>query len=370
MLALNSAAGSATANIETDARLKLQLEYWCDNAHVPDGRSGYRAQHQLGAYAAIIVTKIGVSRVWNALSATNRSKLDFIVRAGAFGSAIITATNNPSGAIQTRKDLLGATGGNAPNFINGMLGNVMLLVPWAGSTSAASSLLNNFDITAFKAEATTLGLTKINTAFASTSNGLTQAQSQAAVRNWTAWHNGQAITNISSHWSYLQSRNFIPATNGLNAGVGIRTGEGGPSPTYDWSNGRGKKSPGTADTTATKMCAEFNTTNGVAAGISTATYLDAAKRSAYTYATTAYNSLYEMIAAYAIAGMWNYPTFRDDMHQCTIDYLAKSAGWLNVANITLSSLSSTFGPSDHTSYGIVQRDNGWNDVLYPFVEPP
>jgi hypothetical protein len=118
------------------------------------------------------------------------------------------------------------------------------------------------------------------------------------------------------------------------------------------------------------MCAEFNTTNGVAAGISTATYLDAAKRSAYTYATTAYNSLYEMIAAYAIAGMWAYPTFRDDMHQCTIDYLAKSAGWLNVANITLSSLSSTFGPSDHTSYGIVQRDNGWNDVLYPFVEPP
>jgi hypothetical protein len=213
-------------------------------------------------------------------------------------------------------------------------------------------------------------MTVIDTAFGSSANGMTQAQIQAAVRNWTAWHNAQSITNISGHWTYLQNRNFITATNGLNAGVGIRTGEAGPSPTYDWANGRGKKAPGTADTTATQMIAEFATTNGVAAGISVATYEDANKRSAYTYATTAYNALFDLVAAYAIAGMWAYPSFRSEMHEATEDYICKSAGWLNVANITLSSLSSTFGPSDHTSYGIAQREYAWNTVLYPFVEPP
>ena len=69
MLALNSAGGDGPEHVSTDARLKAQLEYWCDNANCPNGEGAYRVQHQwAGAGATIIATRTAVPRVWNALS--------------------------------------------------------------------------------------------------------------------------------------------------------------------------------------------------------------------------------------------------------------------------------------------------------------
>ena len=223
MLALNSAGGDGPEHVSTDARLKAQLEYWCDNANCPNGEGAYRVQHQwAGAGATIIATRTAVPRVWNALSDADRARLETIVQAVAIGGAVTSAARHPVAAIQRRRSLTGNASGAAPNFLNGMLCPVLGLVSFYGSPAAAADRLAAFDVAAFRTLANDQGLTRIGDTLAGTGSGLTPAEIEACVRNWTYFGTTDDITAVEAHIAFLRDRNFVAANDGLNGGIGIR----------------------------------------------------------------------------------------------------------------------------------------------------
>ena len=372
MLALNSAGGTDAAHTATDARLKAQLEYWCDNANCPNGPGGYASQHQwAGAGATIIATKTAAPRVWNALSATNWARLETIMLAIAFGGAITCAANHPVAAIQNRKSLTGGTSGAAPNFLNGMLCPVLGLVAYYGSAAAALAKMTAFDIAAFRNQANGQGLTRIGTTYTLSGSGITDAQAQACVRNWTYFETTNNVTALDAHMNFLRTKNWVAANNGLNGGVGCRDAEipnvlaeNGKS--CKLAVGRGKKYAAAAATTATRMHSEFATTNGVMAGISASEFQDVNKRSSLDYAAISIASLQALITTFALGGVWGssaaFTNLLNDTTQGMIDFQAKGLGWHGVQNISLKQQWSDFDSTRHQEFMIAQRHAGWKIV--------
>ena len=252
-----------------------------------------------------------------------------------------------------------------------MLCPVLGLVPFYGSPAAAADRLAAFDVEAFRTLANDQGLTRIGDTLAGTGSGLTPAEIEACVRNWTYFGTTDGITAVEAHIAFLRDRNFVAANDGLNGGIGIRADKIPPGAADNGkpiarAAGRGRKYPHAAGTTATWMFSEFATTNGVAAGVDTTLYPDAVLRSSADYASIASASLQALVTVFALSGHWGdtapYAGFLADMDRAMIDLQAKGLGWLSVQNITLRQGWSDFDSTRHQEFMWAQRHAGWNIV--------
>lgn len=385
LLAQNSAGGATSDHMATDARLKAQLEYWCLDANAPDGDGAYRAQHQVGgAMGCIVAAKTGVARVWDSISAANRGRLETIMQAIAFGSMISQAANHPFGAQQSRPSLRGqANGGtlngSAPNFYCAHAGAILLLHAFYGNVAAGQAKCTAFDIATFRNQCTGQGLPKLAYTWSHPS-GYTDAQMNACVRNFVWYQQNWTVASIDALIGRIRGA-FVASVDGVNGGVGCRDAElpnaiGQSGRNCKEAVGRGKKYAAAASSTATKMIAEFNTSNGVwsgldlPAGTTAADFADLNKRSDFNYANSCLGAVQAMMIGCGISGLYSgnaaFNGMVADVNQGMIDYNAKAQGWHSVSNISLKAQYKDFDSSKHAEYIIPQKASGWSR-LYNFL---
>ncbi len=121
-----STQGAWTGSKTAQARLIEQLEYWGNGAQTaPAGQSGYNAQYESGFVAAVTVAR-GVPAVWDALSATVKSRLRLAMLGVAVANAFVGSDTcpytgdwgGPGSGGTNKRTIRGYTAGrnNAPNF--------------------------------------------------------------------------------------------------------------------------------------------------------------------------------------------------------------------------------------------------------------
>lgn len=142
-------------------RLLAQLRHWANDAQTaPAGRSGYSAQYEMQFVSAVAVARL-VPAVWNALSQTERARLDLVMKGCLVSNCFILSDNSPyPGDWNSRRTLRGyACGrGNAPNFSTPVRLTPYVVAQYMKQNGEdAQAFLNGFDQAAFAAQAAALG---------------------------------------------------------------------------------------------------------------------------------------------------------------------------------------------------------------------
>lgn len=156
VLALAAWQGNAAA----DKRVLEQIRFNLKGENCISANGGYPAQHErhvTGMYALVKMTP----RVWNALTAEERGKIDLVMKAALVASAFTTSdAGNPKGgkAVAIDGDTNLARGWN-PNYQEGMIGEMIVGTVYFGGGPAAQKVLDTYDHDAFVAQLKAAGLT-------------------------------------------------------------------------------------------------------------------------------------------------------------------------------------------------------------------
>jgi hypothetical protein len=203
-----------------DSHIVAQLRYNLQGGNCPGGNGGYGLQHQVYfAAAAAIVRRI--PRIWNdELTATERTKIDLLMKALLIAGAAQGSDNNPKSP--NEKSFNGGpdygTGGNV-NFRNAKPVVVLCARSFLGSSDAVTSFLNGLSRSAF---ANALQAQDLTNAYqvANNTGTWTHAQVESAVENWK--NKGSTIDQFQTIARRLHEECFSKTVeNGYNNGAGI-----------------------------------------------------------------------------------------------------------------------------------------------------
>lgn len=228
------AVASYAGNYSSDARLLTQIRHSIIGSNAICANGGYPSQHELHATGMFAIAR-RTPRIWNNLNATERAKIDLLMRASLIANAFTTSDNNPFVLANTGQRTLDGDGnvnrGWNPNYREGMIGSVLVGMSYFGGPAAADSILLNYNHSAFVAELLANGLSNTHTVFNwktanPTSAAPTGAQIESAVRNYRFFTN--PITNYMALYNSLVTDTYGKNVNaGLNNGAGVGTQGGG-----------------------------------------------------------------------------------------------------------------------------------------------
>ncbi|WP_225413715.1 lyase [Stigmatella hybrida] len=226
------AIASFKGNTGADARLLQQIRYVIGNNRDPFGNGGYMAQHERMMTGMFAIAK-GTPRVWNQLTAAEKTKVDLIMKATLVGSAYTTSdTSYLNGAVPTGID--GDTNLNRgwnPNYQEGMVGAMLVSTLYLGGRTATDTFLNGYQHAAFVSQLNAAGLTHLaavfNTNVSHPASGAPSATKiQNAIKNYR--YKGLALDQLFDIYVLLANNTFsTPVDCGLNNGAGVllSTGE-------------------------------------------------------------------------------------------------------------------------------------------------
>lgn len=223
-LAVASHAGNTTA----DARLLGQIRYTLTPGNEPTANGGYPAQHEKHVTGMFVIAK-HTPRIWNQLTAAERTRIDLIMKATFVASAFTTGDNNPFVKAGTQQYSLD---GDAnlhrdwnPNYREGMIGGVLVGVAYFGGPAAAEAILANYNHAPFVAELGSNNLPNAHETFNwKTANPPSPAPSGTAIENAvrTYRYYGLSLANYIGIYEALVNDTYRKSVNaGLNNGAGI-----------------------------------------------------------------------------------------------------------------------------------------------------
>ena len=162
------AVASYSGNTKSDSRLLQQIRYILTPGNEPTSNGGYPAQHERHATGMFVIAK-NTPRIWNQLTAAEKTKIDLIMKATFIASAFTTSDNNPwvkSGSQQYTLDAdSNVNRGWNPNYREGMLGGVLVGMVYFGGNTAASAILQNYNHSQFLGELSANNLPNIYETF-------------------------------------------------------------------------------------------------------------------------------------------------------------------------------------------------------------
>jgi hypothetical protein len=224
ILAVASYAGDTSA----DARLLAQMRDTIAGGNEPVADGGYAAQHErwvTGMYAIARHTP----RIWNALTAAERQRIDLVMRGALVASAFTTSDSNPYVLADSQQySLDGDDNLNRdwnPNYREGMAGMLLVGASYFGSGAAAHAVLDGYQPASFLAQLRAAGLTNMAETFGwkadhPGSNAPAPAAVAAAVRNFR--YHGLALTQpMDILWRLTGDTYGARVACGLNGGAGI-----------------------------------------------------------------------------------------------------------------------------------------------------
>lgn len=232
VVALAAQAGTATVFSGQTAAQKLlaQLLFWTEPGQdrLPAGDSGYKAQYEINAVAAIAIAKL-IPTIWNdpALTADRKTRLDLAMQGCLAGSAwCMSDANLWMGSFATERTIMEfQSGQNAnPNFSSPPKEIIQIAAEYLGR-SAAAAFLATFDRAAFSAACTAArGLGKmalvfsrdwtpgqVDTVYGKSSGartGPTRLQLETAIRNYSCKTWGITVTDAATVFAEQLEYNF------------------------------------------------------------------------------------------------------------------------------------------------------------------
>ncbi|MEO8615620.1 MAG: hypothetical protein ABI600_10790, partial [Luteolibacter sp.] len=221
VLATASYAGNTTA----DARLLQQIRHTLTPGNEICANGGYPAQHERHITGMFAIVK-ETPRIWNQLTATEKNKIDLMMKAAFVASAFTTSNNNPYLSSQRTLDADFNLGRDwNPNYREGMLGGVLVGMVYFGGATSADAILNNYNHAQFVAELNAAGLPNTYQIFNwKAANPSSAAPSgtdiETAVKNYKYYNSG--LGDYVGLYNSLVSDTYGRNVNaGLNSGAGI-----------------------------------------------------------------------------------------------------------------------------------------------------
>lgn len=222
------AVASYAGNTSADARLLQQIRYTLTAGNEICANGGYPAQHERHATGMFAICK-QTPRIWNQLTATQKTKIDLLMKAAFVASAFTTSNANPYILAGSQQYTLNADPNLNrdwnPNYREGMIGGVLVGMVYFGGPAAAGAILNTYSHTQFVAELNANGLPNTYEIFNwKTANPSSLAPTgtmiQNAVKNYQYY--GSSLTDYFGIYQALVNDTYGKSVNaGLNAGAGI-----------------------------------------------------------------------------------------------------------------------------------------------------
>ena len=347
------AVASHAGNTSADARLLEQIRFTLTPGNEPTANGGYPAQHERHATGMFVIVK-HTPRIWSMLSATEKARIDLIMKATLVANAFTTSDNNPFVKADTQEYALdGDSNLNRdwnPNYREGMIGGVLTGMAYFG-TAEAKTILAEYNHAAFVAELDSNNLPNIRETFNwKAANPTSKAPSgstiEAAVDVYKYY--GNTLDNYPKIYEALLKDTYGQAVNaGLNDGAGI--------------DGAGKIVSG-ADTLPNKgvigMLKEFDSSDANG------------KRSSFIYAFDGYRPHMTNQLALIVAGYWQpgstlatLAATRMNVGNTDLWYKAEK-GYIGYAKGKAQALVDY--PSYGGSRGFAYNRALWDDVLRPY----
>lgn len=224
VLAVASHAGNVTA----DTRLLAQIRRSITGGYEVCANGGYPAQHERHATGMFAIAK-QTPRIWNQLTATEKSRIDLVMKAAFVASAFTTSDNNPYILAGTQQYSLDADANLGrdwnPNYREGMLGGVLVGMVYFGGPTAAAAILDNYNHAQFIAELSANGLTNAYLTFnwkaANPSSAApTGTMIQNGIKNYKS--HGLGISNYTEIYNDLVTDTYGEyVSSGINGGAGF-----------------------------------------------------------------------------------------------------------------------------------------------------
>ena len=223
-------------NSAYDARLLTQLRRWLSAGGDPTGKGGLAMQYDVHAAICIMAAKL-TARIWAALSASEREKLQVILEGIAVGAAYSASATSPT----PTQNLVGAQNQpkNTPNWRTSAPTALYCLAVFYGGYGAPDiagvlAFLAGFSKATFYARCVALGLNNMADTMKARggSTGLagpTNAQVEGALDSWqfvartgsTHWN----LSDVMGIWKSEMEFGFIGTiASGLNSGAGVTVG--------------------------------------------------------------------------------------------------------------------------------------------------
>lgn len=347
------AVAAHAGNTRADARLLEQIRWTLTAGKEPTANGGYPAQHERHATGMFVIVK-NTPRVWNALTAGEKARIDLIMKATLIANAFTTSDNNPYvKADSTEYALDGDDNLNRdwnPNYREGMIGGVLTGMSYFG-TATAKTILADYNHAAFVAELNANDLPNIYETFNwKAANPSSKAPSgstiEAAVDSYKYY--GNSLDNYLKIYEALLKDTYGQTVNaGLNNGAGI--------------GGAGKIVSG-ADTLPNKgvvgMLKEFDSSDANG------------KRSSFIYALDGYRPHMTNQLSLIVAGYWQpasttaaLAVTRMSIGNTDLWYKAEK-GYIGYAKGKAQALVDY--PSYGGSRGFAYNRSLWDDVLRPY----
>ncbi|QJE96181.1 hypothetical protein [Luteolibacter luteus] len=350
-------------NTSADGRLLEQIRWTLTAGKEPTANGGYPAQHERHATGMFVIVK-NTPRIWNQLTATEKTRIDLIMKATLVANAFTTSDNNPYVKANTQEYALdGDDNLNRdwnPNYREGMIGGVLTGMAYFG-TANAKTILADYNHASFVAELNANDLPNIYETFNwKTANPTSKAPSgstiEAAVDSYKYY--GNSLDSYLKIYEALLKDTYGQKVNaGLNDGAGI--------------GGAGKIVSG-ADTLPNKgvtgMLKEFDSSDANG------------KRSSFIYAFDGYRPHMTNQLSLIVAGYWDpssttaiLAVSRMNIGNTDLWYKAEK-GYIGYAKGKAQALVDY--PSYGGSRGFAYNRSLWDDVLKPFhglpggSEPP
>lgn len=234
------ALASHVGNTKADARLLQQIRYTLTAGNEICANGGYPAQHELHVTGMFTIAKM-TPRIWNQLSAAEKTKVDLLMKASLVASAFTTANNNPYFTTGTQQVTLnGDPNVNrewGPNYREGMLGAILVGIVYFGGATGANAVLDTYNHSQFIAALNANSLPNTYEIFNwKAANPTSAAPSGTMIQNAVRSYQYKTFTlaNPLGIYGSLAETTYNRNVNaGLNGGAGI--------------NGAGKLASGAAN---------------------------------------------------------------------------------------------------------------------------
>ena len=356
------AVASYAGNTSSDARLLEQIRYTLIGSNGISASGGYSAQHERHMTTAFVFAKL-TPRIWDQLTAVEKTKIDLLMKASLVSSAFTTSDNNPYVKASTQQYALDADPNLNrdwnPNYREGMIGGVLVGMAYFGGVAATDAILDTYNHAQFVSALAANGLSNTYETFnwkAANPGSLAPAGTviEAAVKSYRYY--GVALANYMQIYNLLVTDTFGKNVNcGLNNGAGL--------------NGAGKIVAG-CDTLPNKgalgMLKEFDSIDALG------------PRSSAVYSYDGYRPHRSTQLALIAAGLWQaqssialnavarinvgHKDFWDKVEKGYSDYQKGGAAGI-------------FDLSQSVTWGFVYNRALWEDVLMPYhglssVPPP
>ncbi len=221
------AAASYAGNTTADARLLQQIRFSATGGNEICANGGYPAQLELFATGMFAIAKL-TPRIWNQLSAAEKTRIDLIMTASLISCAFTTSNTNPylsSGPQRTLDADINVGRDWNPNYREGMHGSTLIAMVYFGGPVATQAIFTNYNHAQFVSQLSANGLTNAWLTFNwkvlyPTSIAPTGTIIEDAVRNYK-YYNSTISDYVGIYNSLVNDTYGKNVTAGLNNGLGI-----------------------------------------------------------------------------------------------------------------------------------------------------